>query len=140
MVEYSTVTGLPLKPCKKGYERNPVTNRCRKICKPRNATPKSAPRAAKPRAAKRAKAANPRAVKRAKAAKPKTWEDVIRSWKAGKCLPDIRGSVFWETSAIRDGGEVEYKEETVSASSALPMSLRALPSQFEKHLKKNLTG
>ena len=71
----------------------------------------------------------------------------MKAWKVGKHLPKINGGVFWETSAIKKGGNVEYKEQTLSAS-ALPMTLRGDSSTFRKHLNNkkspvafnNLTG
>lgn len=70
----------------------------------------------------------------------KTWKDMINAWKAGKHLPDITGSVFWETSAIKNGGNVLYKEQTESASGDLPMSLRGDSSIFKAHLKNKTSA
>ncbi len=157
--EYSTKTGRPLKPCKPGYVRNPLTNRCRKkapAMKPRHKnTPRKAPAKQKPPArkapakrntpreapAKRPRntpANRPRNTPR-KAPAParsteKTWNDVIKAWNVGKHLPKINGSVFWETSAIKKGGDVKYKEQTMSASAALPMTLPGDSSTFRTHL------
>lgn len=114
MVEYSTVTGLPLKPCKKGYVRDPVTNRCRKA-----PTASYAPRAPH--------------------AHLNTWNDMIKAWKSGKQLPDVKSSVFWETSVASLGGESPYCVRTKSASRALPMSLAADANVFKEHLKNRKT-
>ena len=196
-VKYSTKTGLPLKPCKAGYERNPSTNRCRKKAparcpakrpantptkrkapakRPANAPTKKAPakrpantpRKRKPPAKRPAntprkrkppakRPANAPTKRKAPAKRPAnarannrltTWKDVMKAWKVGKHLPKINGSVFWETSAIKKGGDVEYNEQTLSASAALPMTLRGDSSPFRKHLDNktspvafsNLTG
>lgn len=68
--EYSAVTGRPMKPCKKGYVRNPETNRCRKK-KSASALRPKAKRKTKP-TAKLTVTPKPKAKPRAKAgAKPK---------------------------------------------------------------------
>jgi hypothetical protein len=104
-------TARPLKPCPKGYERNPETNRCRKI----QSRPKSS-------------------VVLAQTAP--TWNDTIKDWKNGKNLPDVEKSVFWETSVATLGGNSPFRAQTQSAASALPMSLPADASVFASHMKK----
>ncbi|AAR26940.1 FirrV-1-C7 [Feldmannia irregularis virus a] len=121
--EISNKTGRPLKPCKAGYVRNPVTNRC---CKK---TPANHRLTAK-------RPPNKPSVSRG--SKKKTWKDVLKSWKAGKDLPKIKGSVFWETSAIKNGGDVEYKEKTKSARSELPIHMRSDSSSFSEYLDGKL--
>ncbi|CAN0498606.1 unnamed protein product [Ectocarpus sp. 8 AP-2014] len=108
-------TSRPLKPCKQGWVRNPETNRCRK-CQPGSSSvllSQTAP----------------------------TWNDVIKAWKAGKDLPDIniKGSVFWETSAAAAGGDSPFRQKTKSAARALPMTLPADPAVFAHHMKNKKT-
>lgn len=145
--EYSTKTGLQLKACKSGRTRNHRTNRCEKMCPPGKNnrsgvcvqdTSRALLRTRSKRHAKTPTKRPNRAVKTpAKRPKPsdkKTWKEIIKSWKTGKHLPDINGSVFWETSAIKNGGNVAYKERTMSAASVLPITKRADSSPFREYL------
>lgn len=91
-----------MKPCTRGYERNPATNRCRK-CTTTTPSP--------------------------------TWNDTIKDWKAGTNLPDTRGSVFWETSVAKLGGQSPFRFKTKAAARALPMTLPADASVFKEHMK-----
>ena len=102
-----------MKPCKRGYERNPATNRCRKCTV---TTPSSSA-----------------ALTRQSAP---TWNDTIRDWKAGVNLPDFSRSVFWETSVARLGGQSPFRFKTKAAPRALPMTLPADASVFKEHMKK----
>ncbi|CAM9189392.1 unnamed protein product [Ectocarpus sp. 6 AP-2014] len=106
-------TGRPLKPCKQGWVRNPETNRCRKRQPDSSSVllSQTAP----------------------------TWNDVIKSWKSGKDLPDIKGSVFWETSVATAGGDSPFRQKTKSAARALPMTLPADPAVFAHHMKNKKT-
>ncbi len=159
MVEYSTATGRPLKPCRKGYERNPETNRCRKKCEPGAKRSTRTKRCLKKKTSagagagaaletapsrKRKKPASKQKKKVIdipnKTKKPKkTWNQMIKAWKSGRKLPVVKGSVFWETSVAKDGGESPYREKTRSASQQLPMTRPADPSKFKKHLKNKRT-
>ena len=219
-VEYSPLTGLPLVPCKKGYYRNMITNRCKKVTvcekttkkskivkkpkkvvkkpkkvacekpkvvkkpkkvtcekpkvvkKPKKVTcekpkvvkkpkkvafekPTKKPRLAfekvvtpkkvkKPRVAFATpeKVVTPKKVKKPrvafatpkKVATPKkTWDVVIESWKNGKNFPDIRGSVYWETSVAKDGGKSIYREKTAPAP--FSMTMEADNETFEKYIR-----
>lgn len=102
-----------MKPCKRGYERNPATNRCRK-CTIISALTQRAP--------------------------SPTWNDTIKDWKAGTNLPDTRGSVFWETSVAKLGGQSPFRFKTKAAARALPMTLPADASVFKAHMKKTPTS
>lgn len=83
-IDYSTKTNRPLKPCKPGYEINPITNRCRKVwgrCVNSTIHPakQAAMRPAKKAAIRPAKKAAMRPAKKAVLNKKTTWKDVIRS-------------------------------------------------------------
>lgn len=99
----------PLKPCKKGYERNPATNRCRK-CAPSSSAvlTQSAP----------------------------TWNSTIKDWKAGTNLPDFSRSVFWETSVAKLGEQSPFRFKTKAAARALPMTMYGNADVFKEHMKK----
>ncbi len=120
MVEYSLRTGRPLKSCPKGYERNPETNRICKKCKSISVV--------------RTKKTVPIQKTVAETTK-KTWNEMIQAWKSGRKLPAVKGSVFWETSVAKDGGESYYHEKTKSAAMQLPMTLPADPITFKKYIK-----
>jgi len=133
VVKFSPITGLPLKPCKKDYVRNKATNRCKKIASPVKNTVKKPNKPIPDKTAKKAANARKKVVKQT------TWNEIISAWKAGKRLPEVKGSVFWETSVANLGGDSSYKVKTASASAHLPMSLKATPSIFRKHLKNKKT-
>ncbi|CBJ49278.1 EsV-1-207 [Ectocarpus siliculosus] len=59
--------------------------------------------------------------------------------EAGKDLPDIKGSVFWETSVATAGGDSPFRQKTKSAARALPMTLPADPALFAHHMKNKKT-
>lgn len=114
------MTRHTMKPCKRGYERNPATNRCRK-CTITTTPPSSS-------AALTQRAPSP------------TWNDTIKDWKAGTNLPDTKGSVFWETSVAKLGGQSPFRSKTKAAARALPMTLPADASVFKAHMKKTPTS
>lgn len=64
----------------------------------------------------------------------RNWRHVLNAWKIGKHLPDIHGSVFWETSKIENGGLVKYREKKIPASAQLPMTMRASSRAYKQYL------
>ena len=217
-VEYSPLTGLPFVPCKKGYYRNIITNRCKKVttkmyekttkkCEKTKVKPTKKPKVScektkvkptkkpkvvceKPKKPKKVACEKPKVVKKPKkiacekpkvvkkpkkvafekpnvvkkvVKKPKkvafeklafekvvtpkkvkkprvtpkntkkTWNVVIESWKNGKNFPDIKGSVYWETSVAKDGGESIYREKTAPAP--FSMTMEADNETFAKHIR-----
>lgn len=68
-----------------------------------------------------------------------TWNDMIIAWEAGKQLPDVKGSIYWETFVANAGGESPYRVKTKSASRALPLSLAADANDFKEHMKSRKT-
>jgi hypothetical protein len=68
------------------------------------------------------------------AASAKTWTEVIKDWKKGENLPQIKSSVFWETSRIHSGGESEFIQKVKPATKHLPMKMRADSTAFRKYL------
>ena len=67
--------------------------------------------------------------------KTTTWRWVLDQWKLGRELPEINGSVFWETSRCTPLGNSEFKQKKTRASAELPMDSRADSSPFRAHLK-----
>ena len=69
-----------------------------------------------------------------KATEEVTWKTVIKKWKNGEDLPDIKRSVFWETSRAHSKGSSIFIQTTTSASKHLPMSMKGDSSPFHNHL------
>ena len=66
-----------------------------------------------------------------------TWDAILKGWETGETVPKIKGSVFWETSAIQPGAQNTYKERMINASSALPMDMTSDTSSFSQHISTN---
>ena len=64
----------------------------------------------------------------------KKWDTILKGWESGEKIPSIKGSVFWETSAVKPGAQNRYKERQVDASAELPMSTNSDTSSFRQYI------
>ncbi|ACH46891.1 unknown [Feldmannia species virus] len=153
---YSSVTKLRLKPCRPGTLRNPESNRCHivqgrkrptlpkktliknKMKRPQPSRPKKTPRKIKKDVRPKKTPSKIQIYDKTPPSRPRktraTWNDVVAKWYGGIDLPQVKSSVFWETSRISADGSSTFKQKQVAASRDLPMSMVGDSSAFTKYL------